>query len=130
MLAAFSTSAELLIATRALLGVAGATLAPSTLSLIGGRSTDPGAADVRRGRVGDQLLGRGRHRAAAGDLRAQAARPGRPRRTAGQLPGALGAALPGTARQAFTQGLMVTSAVSAVLTLGLAALAAVLLGRR
>ena len=32
--AAFSTSASMLIATRALLGVAGATLAPSTLSLI------------------------------------------------------------------------------------------------
>lgn len=30
VLAAFSTSAEMLIATRALLGVAGATLAPST----------------------------------------------------------------------------------------------------
>ena len=34
VIAAFSTSAEMLIATRALLGVAGATLAPSTLSLI------------------------------------------------------------------------------------------------
>jgi MFS transporter, DHA2 family, multidrug resistance protein len=34
VLAAFSTSAEMLIATRALLGVAGATLAPATLSLI------------------------------------------------------------------------------------------------
>ncbi|MEX1168024.1 MAG: MFS transporter [Hydrogenophaga sp.] len=34
VLAAFSTSAEMLIATRALLGVAGATLMPSTLSLI------------------------------------------------------------------------------------------------
>jgi DHA2 family multidrug resistance protein-like MFS transporter len=34
MLAALSTSAEMLISTRALLGVAGATLAPSTLSLI------------------------------------------------------------------------------------------------
>jgi DHA2 family multidrug resistance protein-like MFS transporter len=34
VLAAFSTSAEMLIATRALLGVAGATLAPSTMSLI------------------------------------------------------------------------------------------------
>jgi len=34
ILAAFSTSAAMLIATRALLGVAGATLAPSTLSLI------------------------------------------------------------------------------------------------
>ncbi|GAA2755171.1 MFS transporter [Actinopolymorpha rutila] len=35
VLAAYSTSAEMLIATRALLGVAGATLMPSTLSLIG-----------------------------------------------------------------------------------------------
>ncbi|NDZ16784.1 MFS transporter [Variovorax sp. WS11] len=34
VLAAFSTTAPMLIATRALLGVAGATLAPSTLSLI------------------------------------------------------------------------------------------------
>jgi DHA2 family multidrug resistance protein-like MFS transporter len=34
VLAAFSTSAEMLIGARALLGVAGATLAPSTLSLI------------------------------------------------------------------------------------------------
>ena len=34
VLAAFSTSAEMLIATRALLGIAGATIAPSTLSLI------------------------------------------------------------------------------------------------
>src|SRR5215216_5343741 len=34
VVAAFSTSAEMLIAARALLGVAGATLAPSTLSLI------------------------------------------------------------------------------------------------
>src|SRR3712207_3546294 len=34
LLAAFSTSPEMLIASRALLGIAGATLAPSTLSLI------------------------------------------------------------------------------------------------
>lgn len=34
VVAAFSTSAEMLIAARALLGIAGATLAPSTLSLI------------------------------------------------------------------------------------------------
>jgi MFS transporter, DHA2 family, multidrug resistance protein len=34
VIAAFSRSAEMLIATRALLGIAGATLAPSTLSLI------------------------------------------------------------------------------------------------
>src|SRR5215203_4245897 len=34
VVAAFSSSAEMLIASRALLGIAGATLAPSTLSLI------------------------------------------------------------------------------------------------
>ena len=41
VLAAFSTSAEMLIAARALLGVAGATLAPSTLSLIRNMFADP-----------------------------------------------------------------------------------------
>jgi DHA2 family multidrug resistance protein-like MFS transporter len=41
LLAAFSTSAEMLIASRALLGVAGATLAPSTLSLIRTMFLDP-----------------------------------------------------------------------------------------
>jgi DHA2 family multidrug resistance protein-like MFS transporter len=41
VLAAFSASAEMLIATRALLGVAGATLAPSTLSLIRNMFLDP-----------------------------------------------------------------------------------------
>ena len=39
--AAFSTSARMLIATRALLGVAGATIAPSTLSLIRNMFLDP-----------------------------------------------------------------------------------------
>ena len=42
VLAAFSTSAEMLIVTRALLGLAGATLAPSTLSLIRNMFLDPG----------------------------------------------------------------------------------------
>jgi MFS transporter, DHA2 family, multidrug resistance protein len=42
VLAAFSTSASMLIATRALLGLAGATLAPSTLSLIRNMFLDPG----------------------------------------------------------------------------------------
>jgi MFS transporter, DHA2 family, multidrug resistance protein len=42
VLAAFSRTAEMLIATRALLGVAGATLAPSTLSLIRNMFLDPG----------------------------------------------------------------------------------------
>ena len=41
VLAAFSTTAEMLIATRALLGIAGATLAPSTLSLIRSMFADP-----------------------------------------------------------------------------------------
>jgi MFS transporter, DHA2 family, multidrug resistance protein len=41
ILAALSSSAEMLIATRALLGIAGATLAPSTLSLIRNMFLDP-----------------------------------------------------------------------------------------
>ena len=41
VLAAFSSSAEMLIATRALLGLAGATLAPSTFSLIRNMFHDP-----------------------------------------------------------------------------------------
>jgi DHA2 family multidrug resistance protein-like MFS transporter len=41
VVAAFSTSAEMLIATRALLGIAGATVAPSTLSLIRNMFLDP-----------------------------------------------------------------------------------------
>jgi DHA2 family multidrug resistance protein-like MFS transporter len=41
VLAAFSRTAEMLIATRALLGLAGATLAPSTLSLIRNLFLDP-----------------------------------------------------------------------------------------
>ncbi len=41
VLAAFSTSAEMLIVTRALLGIAGATVAPSTLSLIRNMFLDP-----------------------------------------------------------------------------------------
>ncbi|HEY6294595.1 MAG TPA: MFS transporter [Streptosporangiaceae bacterium] len=49
VLAAYSTSAPMLIAARALLGVAGATLAPSTLSLIRNMFPDP---DQRRIAVG------------------------------------------------------------------------------
>ncbi|MGQ0624081.1 MAG: MFS transporter [Sporichthyaceae bacterium] len=41
LLAAFSTTPEMLIVSRALLGIAGATLAPSTLSLIFHMFTDP-----------------------------------------------------------------------------------------
>ena len=42
VLAAFSTTPEMLIASRALLGIAGATIAPSTLSLIFAMFQDPG----------------------------------------------------------------------------------------
>jgi DHA2 family multidrug resistance protein-like MFS transporter len=41
VVAAFSTSAEMLIATRALLGIAGATLGPSTMALIRNMFPDP-----------------------------------------------------------------------------------------
>jgi len=49
VLAAFSTSAGMLIATRALLGIAGATLAPSTLSLIRNMFLDPAQRTVAIG---------------------------------------------------------------------------------
>jgi MFS transporter, DHA2 family, multidrug resistance protein len=49
VLAAFSTSAEMLIAARALLGLAGATLAPSTLSLIRSMFVDPAQRTVAIG---------------------------------------------------------------------------------
>jgi MFS transporter, DHA2 family, multidrug resistance protein len=49
VLAAFSTTPEMLIAARALLGVAGATLAPSTLSLIRNMFLDPGQRTVAIG---------------------------------------------------------------------------------
>ncbi len=49
ILAAFSTTAGILIATRALLGLAGATLAPSTLSLIRNMFLDPQQRSVAIG---------------------------------------------------------------------------------
>ena len=73
VLAAFSTSAEMLIAARALLGVAGATLAPSTLSLIRNMFHDPRQRTVAIGVWVDELLGRRRDR------------PARRRRAAGVL---------------------------------------------
>src|SRR5437868_8141536 len=48
-LAAFSTSAAMLIATRAVLGLAGATLAPSTLSLLRNMFLDAGQRAVAVG---------------------------------------------------------------------------------
>jgi MFS transporter, DHA2 family, multidrug resistance protein len=49
VLAAFSTSAEMLIAARGLLGVAGASLAPSTLSLLRAMFLDPAQRTVAIG---------------------------------------------------------------------------------
>src|SRR5918995_4958359 len=49
LLAAFSVSAEMLIVSRALLGIAGATLAPSTLSLIFAMFQDPKQRSVAIG---------------------------------------------------------------------------------
>ena len=49
LLAAFSTSPGMLIAARALLGVAGATLAPSTLSLLRAMFQDPSQRTVAIG---------------------------------------------------------------------------------
>lgn len=49
LLAAFSTSARMLIASRALMGIAGATLAPSTLSLIFNMFLDPRQRSVAIG---------------------------------------------------------------------------------
>ena len=49
VLAAFSTSAEMLIGTRAALGIAGATIAPSTLSLIFHMFADPKQRSVAIG---------------------------------------------------------------------------------
>ena len=70
-LAAFSVTAGMLIASRALMGVAGATLAPSTLSLIFNMFRDPGQRAVCHWRLDLQLLRRRR------------ARPHARRRTAG-----------------------------------------------
>ena len=64
LLAAFSTSAEMLIASRALLGIAGATIAPSTLSLIRNLFHDPRPAHVRDRRLDHRLLARRRGRPA------------------------------------------------------------------
>src|SRR5262249_37876547 len=69
--AAFSTSAQMLIACRALLGIAGATLAPSTLSLIFSMFPDPKQRSTATGvdcarRVAHWLLGRWRGRPVAG----------------------------------------------------------------
>ena len=58
-------SAEMLIVSRALLGIAGATLAPSTLSLIFSMFQDPRQRGGRDRRLDLRVLGRQRHRAGA-----------------------------------------------------------------
>jgi MFS transporter, DHA2 family, multidrug resistance protein len=57
VLAAFSSSAEMLIATRALLGLAGATLAPLDIVPDPQHVPRPTAAPDRDRRMGHQLLG-------------------------------------------------------------------------
>ena len=71
VVAAYSTSPAMLIAARALLGIAGATLMPSTLALISNMFRDAQAAGDRDRRLGDLLLGR--HRARPGGRRRAAA---------------------------------------------------------
>ncbi len=65
ILCAFSTSPEMLIASRALLGIAGATIAPSTLSLIRNMFYDAHQRTVAIGVWITALLARRRDRAAA-----------------------------------------------------------------
>jgi DHA2 family multidrug resistance protein-like MFS transporter len=60
VLAAFSRSSEMLIAARALLGVAGATLAPSTLSLIRNMFLDSDQRTFAIGVWATSFLARGR----------------------------------------------------------------------
>ncbi len=99
LLAAFSTSAEMLIVSRALLGIAGATLAPSTLSLIFHMFQDP------------------RQRAVAIGIWIGAF-------SAGSAIGpVLGGALLGAARTAFVHGVHLTSFIGAVAAVAVAVVA-------
>ena len=65
-IAAFARSAEVLIAMRALLGIAGATLAPSTMSPDPQHVPRRARAPVRDRRLDRELLARRRDRAAGG----------------------------------------------------------------
>ena len=58
VLAAFASSVAMLIAARALIGAAAATLAPSTLSLIRNMFLDPRQRTAGDRCLGDLLLGR------------------------------------------------------------------------
>src|SRR6266511_303989 len=81
VLAAFSTSPEMLIACRALLGIAGATLAPSTLSLIFAMFSDPRQRSTAIGVwITSYSAGGAGDGAAAGAGTARAAGVPRPRR--------------------------------------------------
>ena len=72
VLAAFSPTAEMLILSRALLGIAGATIAPSTLSLIFAMFEEPSQRSPAVGGLGLGVLGRWRHRPGARRARAGA----------------------------------------------------------
>ena len=84
--AAFSTSARMLIATRALLGLAGATLAPSTLALIHPMFRDERQRMFAIGVWGASFSAGGLARTAARRCRARSLRVGRgvPARRAGR----------------------------------------------
>ncbi len=124
----------MLIATRALLGIAGATLAPSTLSLIGNMFADARQrtfaigvwiTSFSAGAAIGPILGRillEVAEAARGTLGGAAA-------LAGHLSGQQGAALLDTARDAFGQAFGLTAAVGAAVLIATATVSAVLLGR-
>jgi MFS family permease len=143
VLAAYSVSAEMLIATRALLGIAGATLMPSTLALISNMFRDPKqrgvaiavwmscfAGGAALGSVGTAVY-RSQVTVPAG-VPAESAATARESlagavSAAGQLPTPLDAELLEGARVAFTTGLNTAAGVSTVLFVALAILAVALL---
>ena len=126
LLAAFSTSAEMLIGARALLGVAGATLAPSTLSLIRTMFHD---AAQRTAAIGAWITSE--VPAGVPPESAEAARDtlGGAVAAAEQLPDPLAGELLDTAREAFIHGLQAAAITSAVIAAVLAVLATVALRR-
>jgi len=150
VIAAFSTTTEMLIASRALLGIAGATVAPSTLSLIRNMFLDPQQRTAAIGvwitsySVGGAFgiaffgsLGIAVYRnLMAGEVPAgipvtgaQTAMDtlGGAIAIAEQLPDQLGSALVSAARGAYIQGLQLSMAISAVGAIIIAVLVMLLL---
>lgn len=136
ILAAFSVSAEMLILSRALMGVAGATLAPSTLSLIFTMFHDPRERSAAiavwissfsaGGALGIAILGSIGTAVYRSEL-ASRLPANVPPETAAAARDTLGAALLAISRAAFVQGLPVAAAVSAIVAITAALLAVVVL---